>query len=167
MVQNIHNDVFINYFNVEKNQLFTLYDFDAEEFNPPVISFQFTIEQNVNIIDLKFTTLKVILTNLGGYYSAIFHLSLFLVSPFLYKFFNSSVAQDIQKQSASTLPEYKITRECRQRINFVNLYHLHTTVEKIEQSHMLKYNLDQISLNQKLMFDQLAELKAEEFQILK
>ena len=44
--------------------------------------------------------MKTILTDIGGYTSALFHLTLFTVSPFLYWHFNRSIVQEIKKTEA-------------------------------------------------------------------
>jgi hypothetical protein len=61
----------------------------------PEISFTFQVAEDVMIIEVVFTSLKSILTELGGYYSAIFHFSLFLASPFLYWHLNRSIKNEI------------------------------------------------------------------------
>ena len=49
------------------------------------------IDDEVDIIDVEWTNLKTILTDMGGYYSALFHFSLAIATPFLYFHFNKSI----------------------------------------------------------------------------
>lgn len=83
-----NGEFFDNFFNLAAKQRIDTQPKTAPEWK---FGFNITIDQEVNVIDVYFGTLKTILTDLGGYYSALFHITLLLVSPILFWHFNRSI----------------------------------------------------------------------------
>ena len=99
------------------------------------------VDNEINIIDVQWTNLKTILTDMGGYYAALFHFSLAFASPFLYLHFNKSITEASQEEDA--------LEKCKERVTFGTLYYLQDRLERIENK--LKASQGDDNLEQRVM----------------
>lgn len=65
---------------------------DAKNFEIPL-----GVDEEVNVVIINFKSLINVLTDIGGYGSIFFNLTLILVYPFLFRHFNQSIVESIQR----------------------------------------------------------------------
>ena len=116
-------ETFYSYYNLAHNQELKVGPYPDLDFKINKINLEIAIDEEVDIIDVQFTSLKTILTDMGGYYSALFHLSLAIATPFLYWHFNSSIVRTIGKTDETQTDE-DVLEKCKDRVTFGSLYYL-------------------------------------------
>ena len=99
-IANINNDAFLSYLEVRPNQEVHSLKLNKDKDGVPrpakKFMLQFSVPVNVKVLDVYYYSLKEVLAEIGGHFSALIHILIFIFSPILYRTLNNSILQSVK-----------------------------------------------------------------------
>jgi hypothetical protein len=71
----------------------------------------------VQIIDLEFTDLQDVLVDVGGYFSAVTHLSIIVLLPLLYRHFDKSIVKEVKEANKNEVSDKELLEDVKDKVS--------------------------------------------------